>query len=463
MSHELRTPLANQRAALDVTLADPDATAAELRSAAEVALGQTDRANRSVDALLTLARVQSGLEPARHEPVDLMALVTEAVDRVREEEGSSRPWHLHLVPVTVPGDAELLDRAVGNLLQNAERHNLPGIGGLGRRPAAHAGRPRRPGRQQHRRADRPERRGRPDPAVPPRRPGPHRLRPGRRPRPVRRPGDRRPPRRPARAHPARAGRAGGRAGAAPRWREPRGGRSRQLGFSGDRPDRTRDRDDLGRRGAGRGRRGAGRRGADRPDRDGRGGRRRDGRRHPPARPGRHRHRQVAGLPRAGAPARQPGRGRHRDPGPPAPAGRARPPAAGRGGRRPARRRRVVRRAQGPLQLRLPAPHPRRRPRRPGHAGRGAAGLDGHQGARAAGVGRGGGRGQAAAASATTRRGTPTASGARSRSTTASASAPRSARSARSASPSSPARRPSAPTSSSPTTRCSRSTRSRACR
>ena len=129
MSHELRTPLANQRAALDVTLADPDATAADLRSAAEVALGQTDRANRSVDALLTLARVQSGLEPARHEPVDLMALVTEAVDRVREEEGSSRPWHLHLVPVTLPGDAELLDRAVGNLLQNAERHNLPGSEG----------------------------------------------------------------------------------------------------------------------------------------------------------------------------------------------------------------------------------------------------------------------------------------------------------------------------------------------
>jgi signal transduction histidine kinase len=129
MSHELRTPLANQRAALDVTLADPDATAEELRSAAEVALGQTDRANRSVDALLTLARVQSGLEPARHAPVDLMALVAETVDRVREEERSSRPWHVHLVPVTVPGDAELLDRAVANLLQNAERHNLPGSQG----------------------------------------------------------------------------------------------------------------------------------------------------------------------------------------------------------------------------------------------------------------------------------------------------------------------------------------------
>ncbi len=129
MSHELRTPLANQQAALDVALANPRATVAELRHAAEVALGQTDRANRTVDALLTLARVQSGLEPIRHEPVDLMALVTEAVDRVRDEEGSDRPWHLHLVPVTLSGDAELLERAVGNLLQNAERHNLPGPDG----------------------------------------------------------------------------------------------------------------------------------------------------------------------------------------------------------------------------------------------------------------------------------------------------------------------------------------------
>ncbi len=129
MSHELRTPLANQQAALDVALANPRATAPELRHAAEVALGQTDRANRTVDALLTLARVQSGLESARHEPVDLMALVTEAVDRVRDEEGSLRHWHLHMTPVTVSGDRELLDRAFANLLQNAERHNLPGSEG----------------------------------------------------------------------------------------------------------------------------------------------------------------------------------------------------------------------------------------------------------------------------------------------------------------------------------------------
>ena len=55
----------------------------------------------------------------------------------------------------------------------------------------------------------------------------------------------------------------------------------------------------------------------------------------------------------------------------------------------------VRRAQGPLQLRLPAPDPRGRPRRPGHPGRPARGVDGQRGARAARVGRGGDRGRGA--------------------------------------------------------------------
>ena len=72
-------------------------------------------------------------------------------------------------------------------------------------------------------------------------------------------------------------------------------------------------------------------------------------------------------------------------------------------------------------------------------------VDGDQGPRAAGLGRGAGGRARRAASATTRRGTPTGSGGRSRSATASASAPRSARSARSASPSWPARRRSART------------------
>lgn len=125
MSHELRTPLANQRAALDVALADPRADAAELRRASEVALGQVQRAERTVDALLTLARVQAGVEEARLGPVGLDRLVDAAVVAAQEGEGSDLRWEVEVEPVLVPGEAELLARAVGNLVQNAVVHNIP--------------------------------------------------------------------------------------------------------------------------------------------------------------------------------------------------------------------------------------------------------------------------------------------------------------------------------------------------
>lgn len=124
ISHELRTPLANQRAALDVALADPDATTDDLRQAAAVALGQTERANRTIDALLTLARVQSGAESPRHRSVDLFEAVARGVDEMRP--ASEVSWEMNLSPVTVVGDPDLLDRAVTNLVHNAAVHNVPG-------------------------------------------------------------------------------------------------------------------------------------------------------------------------------------------------------------------------------------------------------------------------------------------------------------------------------------------------
>ncbi|TDE12642.1 sensor histidine kinase [Jiangella asiatica] len=126
MSHELRTPLANQRAALDVALADPSADADTLRQAGEVALGQTGRAQRTVDALLTLARVQAGVDSPRLDPVALDQVTRAAVEAARDQgELLGLSWEVSLDPATAPGDAELLARAVGNLLQNAVFHNAP--------------------------------------------------------------------------------------------------------------------------------------------------------------------------------------------------------------------------------------------------------------------------------------------------------------------------------------------------
>lgn len=123
MSHELRTPLANQRTALDVALADPEADAMELRRAGEVALGQAERAQRTIDGLLTLARVQAGVEEARLVPVALDDVVRTAVDPVRRS-APSLAWEVEVDPATVRGDGELLARAVGNLVQNAVVHNV---------------------------------------------------------------------------------------------------------------------------------------------------------------------------------------------------------------------------------------------------------------------------------------------------------------------------------------------------
>ena len=124
MSHELRTPLANQRATLDVALADPDADAATLRRAGEVALAQVERAERSVDALLALARVQAGAAPADLGPVAVDELVRSAVAEARAAD-PGLGWQVDVEPAIVAGDADLLGRAIDNLLRNAVTHNLP--------------------------------------------------------------------------------------------------------------------------------------------------------------------------------------------------------------------------------------------------------------------------------------------------------------------------------------------------
>ena len=181
MSHELRTPLANQQAALDVALADPDADADELRAAATTALDQSRRAARTIDALLVLARAQSGEAIGPPSPVDLRAAVADAVEQVRTPD-DGLTWDVRLVAATVPGEPDLLARAVANLVDNAAHHNVPGgrVDGRADRRAGHRPgdrrehRPRRAaGRRRGPRAPVPARRGRPDRGRQRRRAGAH--------------------------------------------------------------------------------------------------------------------------------------------------------------------------------------------------------------------------------------------------------------------------------------------------
>jgi signal transduction histidine kinase len=128
-SHELRTPLAVMRTEVDVALADPDATTGDLRAAALVVRDATIRADRLVDSLLLLARSDrlsvDGL-PLR-ELVELPEVCSLALAAVQGEAAERRiTVSSSYAPAPALGDRGLLERLVGNLVENGVRHNVDG-------------------------------------------------------------------------------------------------------------------------------------------------------------------------------------------------------------------------------------------------------------------------------------------------------------------------------------------------
>jgi signal transduction histidine kinase len=121
-SHELRTPLTLERAIIEVTLADPAASAPSLRAACERVLAIGEQQERMIDSLLTLARSERGLE--RREPVLLDAIAGEVLEDRREQiarRGLKLDATLDSAPTS--GDPRLLERLVANLVDNAIEHN----------------------------------------------------------------------------------------------------------------------------------------------------------------------------------------------------------------------------------------------------------------------------------------------------------------------------------------------------
>ncbi len=124
-SHELRTPLTAERTLLQVALDDPCTTSAAWRSTAREVLASSDDQARLIEALLTLASSESGLN--EREPVDLAATVTATLPGLASET-ERLEIRIDAVTETAPldGDRLLTERLVTNLLTNAIRHNLAG-------------------------------------------------------------------------------------------------------------------------------------------------------------------------------------------------------------------------------------------------------------------------------------------------------------------------------------------------
>lgn len=124
-SHELRTPLMLSQTLLQVALANPEITLDSLRAACQDAIDAGKDQAQLIDALLTLARSQRGLD--HREPVDLTAVVRDALV-VHEQSATARAIQIDgaLDHAEVSGDPRLIHRLVSNLIDNAIRYNISG-------------------------------------------------------------------------------------------------------------------------------------------------------------------------------------------------------------------------------------------------------------------------------------------------------------------------------------------------
>jgi signal transduction histidine kinase len=120
-SHELRTPITLERTLVEVALADPGATVGNLRGTCARVLLASEEQERLIEALLTLARSQRGLE-SRQE-LDLAEVVADVVRGVHSHNVRVEPL---LEEARTTGDVALVERLAVNLIDNAVLHNQPG-------------------------------------------------------------------------------------------------------------------------------------------------------------------------------------------------------------------------------------------------------------------------------------------------------------------------------------------------
>ncbi len=113
-SHELRSPLTIMRAEAETPTGERDLAA--------TVVAQVERADRLIEALLTLTRSQGTL--VETELVDLPGLVGDVLSPlVPAADRADLDLQVHLADACVRGDPPLLERLIGNLVENAIRHN----------------------------------------------------------------------------------------------------------------------------------------------------------------------------------------------------------------------------------------------------------------------------------------------------------------------------------------------------
>ncbi len=121
-AHELRTPIAAIMSATEVLQGGAKDDPATRDRFLAVLSRQSDRLERLIRALLTLARAQTGAEEIELEEVDLSSLLEQAASTFRAGSGGAT-IEIECPPgLTAWSHYDLLYQAIGNLAENAVKH-----------------------------------------------------------------------------------------------------------------------------------------------------------------------------------------------------------------------------------------------------------------------------------------------------------------------------------------------------